>query len=290
MPRSRSRRDESVSPWLRLALGTVLVIILAAGIVGVALWMSVFRTPPSAKLPDLVGMRIEDARRAADKLTVKLVVREEFNDKAAPGIIFKSEYDPSGNAKAGHSYLVCVSKGSRTVWVPDLSRLSAQDADAKLKEAGLALGQVERKSSIDVPYGYVTGQDPRGPKKVDRGSAVNITVSDGPSADAGTTEPAPDTASGTTDASNGDAGADSTAHPYSVRITIPQDGKGSRRVRVEYDDAHGTNTAVDEQHHEGDVVPINVDVYGARITVRVYYGDNPLPVSERTVTLDRRQP
>jgi hypothetical protein len=69
-----------------------------------------------------------------------------------------------------------------------------------------------------------------------------------------------------------------------MRLTkkIQKDKKGSRRVRIEYDDARGTHTAVDEEHSEGETVDVPVEVYGSKITVRVYYNDDPTPVSERT--------
>ena len=58
-------------------------------------------------------------------------------------------------------------------------------------------------------------------------------------------------------------------------------------MRIEFDDAQGSHPVVDEEHEEGDVVSQRVEVFGRRLTVRVYYDDDPTPVSERTQTLPR---
>jgi hypothetical protein len=84
------------------------------------------------------------------------------------------------------------------------------------------------------------------------------------------------------------ASPDSEPRTYRIRIAIPRDGRGSRRVRVEYEDANGSQSPVDEDYGEGDVIRRTVEVYGGQITVRVFYGDDPQPVSERTERLSRR--
>src|SRR5205085_2934186 len=83
--------DDRISPLLKFALSTVVFIVLTSLIVGAALWMAIFSKPPEVKFPELVGMKIEDARAAAGKAGVRLLEHEEFNEKAEPSVIYRTD-------------------------------------------------------------------------------------------------------------------------------------------------------------------------------------------------------
>ncbi|MCC6730502.1 MAG: protein kinase [Chthonomonadales bacterium] len=283
--------DESLSPWLKLALGTVLVILLGSAIVGLALWFATSSKPPAARFPKLVGMRIEDARAVADKAHVKLVIRRDYDEKADAGIIYRSDREEGVPVRPGHSILVWVSRGSRRVWVPDVTGMDKDAAVRKLEDAGLTLGLVNREYNDTVAFDQVIRQNPRAGKRVLRDTPANLALSDGPNLAETPAGPPPDAAF-PDEAQGGGTGAlpdasNEEPQTYTLTVKVKEDGRGQRQVRVEYDDAHGTNTPIDESHGEGDVITQQVEVFGPRITIRVYYGDDPVPVSERTRTLRR---
>ena len=299
--------DDRISPFLKAALYAVIFVLIAAGIGFTAFWMATFAKPPEQKFPELKGMKIEDAKRTAEAANVRLLVHEEYKENVVPGVIYQIDQQAQGRPlRPGRSVNVWVSKGSRLVYVPDLVNVSKDDAEKKLKEAGLTLGVVNRENDKKVPFDNVMAQNPRARKRVARDLAVNLTISDGPKPDEPAPDSQPDTASGTsgnaspfnTPPAGSEGGTDSGANPssagadparandiHSVNLTkrVPRDGQGSRQVRIEYDDAHGTHTPIDERHDEGDTVSLRVDSYGPKITVRVYYGEDSKPVSERTM-------
>lgn len=294
--------DDRISPFLKLALGTVLVIILIAIITGTAVWMAVFSKPPEHKLPNLVGVKWEDAKRIADNINVRLIPHEEFNEKVDPGIIYRMEgWEVGRPIRPGRSINVWISKGSRMVWVPDVRNLVAEEAETKLKEGGLILGEVHRQEDNKVPYGYVISQNPRAGKRVRRDTAVNLVVSDGPKI----TEPPAETlppegilpSTGEPGLSSPPDGtglvgpdySDMQPRTFNLTVRVKRDNRGSRRVRIEYEDARGPHLAVDEIHDEGDIISQKVEVYGRQIIVRVYYGDDFTPVSEKTIVLPSRR-
>lgn len=173
------------------------------------------------------------------------------------------------------------------VWVPAITKLPAEQAEAKLKAAGLTLGNASRQLDDKVAFNAVISQNPRSGKRVMRDSAVSVVVSDGPK-DVPTPEMDPPSGNeGDPTSGTDDTEAYSTPKNFNLRIKIKEDGRGERRVRVEFDDTRGTHTPIDEMHGVGDLISERVEVYGKEITVRVYYGDDPLPVSEQTVPLDR---
>lgn len=283
--------DDRISPYLKIALATVLIVLLVAGIIGAAVWMATFAKPTEQKFPNLVGMKWEEALQAAERANVRLVKHEEFNEKHDPGIVYQQDYEAGRPIRPGRSINVWVSRGSRMVWVPNLVNLSAEEAEAKLKENGMLLGAVNRAYHDKVPPDHVISQNPRAGKRVKRDQAVNLTMSDGPKIEEPPVEPSPSAFpdggafGGPTD--EGMRPEDWEPRSFNLSIKVKPDGLGMRQVRVEYEDARGvTQTPIDEMHNENDEIARPVEVYGRQITVRVYYNDELK--SERTYRLPRR--
>lgn len=269
---TRARDDDNrVSPVLRVFVLAMLVVVLLLGVFGAALWMAAFTKPESKVFPDLVGKQIEEARTAAAALKVKLLEREDFNDRYDPGVVYRVDYEVGSPIRPGRTVLIWVSRGSRLVWVPDVGGLSAGEAETKLKGAGLSLGRVDRTTSGKVPFGCIVSQNPRSGKRVDRDTPVALVISDGP-------EGGMESSDGLSDDRSPDA-----EHEWSIAHTVRRDGLGARQVRVEYEDSQGTGTVFDDVRDEGDVVELQVRAQGPTLIVRVYYDDSPTPVSERTV-------
>ncbi|MEP6755281.1 MAG: protein kinase [Chthonomonadales bacterium] len=299
-------RDDSLSPFLKLAIGFVVFVLLSIIIGGVAVWMAMLTQPPEQSFPRLVGMKLEDARSAAEKAGLRLMEHDEFSDKFDRNQIIRTEPDLTGRSvHAGRSINIWVSKGSKLVYVPEVVNLQKEVAETKLKEAGMTLGTVDRAYDTRVAFDFVISQNPRPRKRVNRDLQVGLVISDGPKPD-GSPEPGkankPDATNGdsgnSTDGNNPGGNTDSnktdgtstdnsgqSPRSFTLSKKVPADGKGSRRVRMEFEDALGTHTAVDEVHGEGDKIVAKVTVVGTRITVRVFYGEDPKPVSETTQAL-----
>lgn len=263
MPQKR-REPNGLPPFLRGALLVMLTAVALLAFLGLGLWLATISTPEEAVFPDLVGKSIETARAEAAKLKIQLIEREEFNDNYEKDTVFRVDYEPGRRIRPGRSVRIWVSKGSRMVWVPDLTRMSAQEAEAKLEEVGLKLGQVARQNHDRVPYGHIISQNPRSGKRVERDTEVNLVISDGPA-------DAPE------------------EHTWNIKHKVPADGRGPRQVRIEYEDDLGTATAFDEVRDEGDVIEFDVTGQGRSIRVRVYYGDDPEPVVDRVIPWRRSE-
>jgi hypothetical protein len=291
--------DDRISPYLKAALYAVIFVLIAAGIGFTAFWMATFAKPPEQKFPDLNGMTIEQARAAADKASIRLLVHDEFKDNVNPGIVYQVDQMAGRPLRPGRSINVWVSKGSRMVYVPDLTNLPKDEAEQKLKDAGLTLGAVNREYSAKVPFDSIVSQNPKSRKRVDRDLPINLSISDGPKPDDsgspintpagdGTENPSASGApNGAATPSDADAARADEAHSVNLTKKIPRDGQGSRNVRIEYDDSRGTHKPIDERHDEGETVSLRVDSYGPTITVRVYYNEDEKPVSERTMRFNK---
>jgi len=178
--------DDRVSPYLKIAIGTVLFILLSTLIIGIPLYLATFSKPMQKKLPNLVGMVYDQAKSEADDLGVKLIRHDDFNDQYDPNVIFKTDYDPNSPVYPGKTVNVWVSEGSRNVIIPSVINMTGDDANQQLQQSGLSIGNVTQADSDQIIAGNVISQTPPPGKKVPRSTPVNLVISDGPSANAST--------------------------------------------------------------------------------------------------------
>lgn len=97
------------------------------------------------------------------------------------GTVFKQS-PPSGTTVArGDTVTYWVSKGPAPVLVPDVTGMDKTTAENAIRAAGLVVGSVRAQSSDTVQEGFVISQSPAPDTKVDKGSAVDLVLSSGPS-------------------------------------------------------------------------------------------------------------
>lgn len=267
--------DDRMPAVLRNAIGAVVAVIVIGGILGAALWLTSYSKPKEQRFPNLIGMQVAEAQKAAEAIGVHLSQRDEYNDRYEPGAVYRVDYDAGRPIKAGRTVPVWVSRGSRTVWVPDLAGVPAAEAEAKLKESGLRLGGVSRRTSRRVDPGCVISQEPASGRRVDRDTEVAIVVAEGDA------EPGTGDGAATADGRAGDL----ESRSYTIRFRVPADGAGARRVRVEYSDLNGSHDALDETHDENERIRKTVDVVGDELTLNIYFGDDVDPVHTETIQL-----
>ncbi len=285
MPQNRLRaEDERVSPYLKIAIGTVTVVIIVSLIGLYAIYLSKWALPKAVALPEIVGKSIDDVRKMAGENNVRLIEHGEYNDKRR-GIVYRTDLEKGVPIRPEHAVNVWYSRGAEYVDVPNVVGLARDEAEQKLQAAGLKVGRVSPEYSDSVPINSVVTQDVTFKKRVYHDTVVDLIVSDGPKPSFASPSPGdnpPDPGSG--DASgNSPDNSSTTPDPsidtsmprhFSRTITIAKDGLGSRKVRIEYRDAQGPHPAVvDEQHKERDTIPVKFDYYGSSITMTIYYDD-----------------
>ncbi len=295
IPTERNRlraREEKVSVYIKVAIGTVTVIILVCFFWLYGIYLSLKFVPAAVDVPQIVGKTIEDVRKIAAEKKFKLIEHAEYNDNAR-GIVYQTDQEKNARLRPGRSINVWFSRGSEYVNVPNVVNMSREEAEQKLKDAGLKVGRVTPEYNDHIAENVVINQDVTFKKRVFHDTVVSLTVSNGPdpasphasdtppggAPDGSTTENPP-----TTNPDGGNAGdgthapdngaADTEQHSFSRYIGINRDGRGRRRVRVEFSDATGTHPPViDEGHDEGDRIQIKFDYTGKTIVLKVYYDD-----------------
>ena len=109
-----------------------------------------------------------------------MVRQEEYNEQFPEGTVYLVQPEPGSSVKVGGSVQVWVSKGARTVLVPDVQGKSEDVARQQLVEAGLQIRNVETKAHLTAPAGTVLSQSIQPRERVPRDTPVDLQVSSGP--------------------------------------------------------------------------------------------------------------
>lgn len=164
-----------------LSAMTVTVIIVATLFMANVI-MGVFQTTASSSndytMPDLVGLNYYEARSLYTE--IQLVASEEYSSEYEAGIIMEQEKAEGRIVKVGDAIKVTVSKGTRTVTIPDVVNYHYSSAYAALTGESLTVQRVEIESD-DISSGYVVKTDPVAYSTVEEGTTVKVYVSIGPS-------------------------------------------------------------------------------------------------------------
>lgn len=170
-PRKRRRRAaRAVSLTLLAAL---------AALVGYFAWQ--LGTTDTVDAPKLAGKTRSEALAALNDVGLKMRVSEEnYSEKREAGTIIRSDPRPGEKVAANGTVSVVMSKGPERYRVPSVRGMSQSSASQALDAVNLATGQILQGYSRKVPEGQVMRTDPRIGTPLKPGTAVSLTISQGP--------------------------------------------------------------------------------------------------------------
>ena len=180
----RMRRDGAPSVPARAAAPFVAAAVVLLGVfVGIAAgWqaLNAYLNVPEVKTPDLVNHALPEAQAAArrDRLGVQVV--RQTNSATVPAGWVVSQDPPAGQTvKVNRLIAVTTSLGPVMFSVPDVRRRSLEEARFAIESSQLVLGEVREAYDDAVPSGFITSQDPAPGASIEKGAAINLTVSKG---------------------------------------------------------------------------------------------------------------
>ncbi len=141
--------------------------------------LTVSSGPPLTTIPEVKDQSAADAQAALEAEGLVVDVQEKTNVNIPAGNAVKTDPAAGTEVQAGSNVSLIVSKGPKQVTVPNIVGLSEADATTAIEAAELQAGAV---SAVDdaAPKNTVLSQDPAADAQVDKGSAVDYTVSSGP--------------------------------------------------------------------------------------------------------------
>jgi serine/threonine-protein kinase len=133
--------------------------------------------PTTVKVPDVVGLTDDDARRRLRRADLTAEIERESSVKIPEGTVIRTDPGPGRLIERDSSVTLFVSSGPGEVVVPNVVGEDQESAVARLRAEGLSPIVRERASSE--PVDTVVDQSPASGQRVDEGSSVTIYVSDG---------------------------------------------------------------------------------------------------------------
>jgi serine/threonine-protein kinase len=146
---------------------------------GVEVTLIVSTGVPKATIPNVVGMDYAAAVDALNAVNLKAQRKNVFSKKP-PGQVVAQDPPAQEVVPEGTVVRLNVSKGAKTVAVPDVLDQSEASARSELDAAGFQVQVIDAPSDT-TPEGFVSAQSPDPGTDANKGSTVTITVSTGPS-------------------------------------------------------------------------------------------------------------
>lgn len=162
------------------AVVTALVLIAVMTVVGVFVINEI--NNPTVKVPQFVGMTVEEAEDLAEDRGVNLNEETAYNEEVEEGVIISQDIEEDTKIPRDDKVTIVISLGSEMVEVPPLKDLSEDDAEKALEQSGLGLGETIYEPSDTVIVGAVIKQSIDDGTEVEPGTVVDIYVSTGPEA------------------------------------------------------------------------------------------------------------
>ena len=137
--------------------------------------------PKEVVLPNLVGVKIDEAKKIAEEKNLKIEISsEEYNGQYEEGKIISQDplYSDNYNIKMGTTIKVVVSKGIEQATVPKVVGMTEEEATKALETAKLKVQKIEEENK-KIEAGYVISQETEPDTKVLAGDTVIIHVSTG---------------------------------------------------------------------------------------------------------------
>ncbi|MEX2551737.1 MAG: Stk1 family PASTA domain-containing Ser/Thr kinase [Actinomycetota bacterium] len=164
-------------------LGKVLALVLLAALIGAGWFIYQNFAPgiaPDIEVPDVVGKPVDEATRLIREagLTSE-IIRRQFSPNLPAFSVISQDPEDGLKVKEGVTVQLVVSQGPEQVDVPDLKGATRQEAEQRLIDAGLTLGDISSQPDEVIEEGKIVGQSPPAGSKQDKGGQVSLILSSG---------------------------------------------------------------------------------------------------------------
>ena len=157
-----------------------IVVGLIAGIIAIAAIAMALLNGGEAKVPNVMGQTQDSAVKAIEAAGYVVGdISEEYSADVVAGRVCKQDPEADKPLEKGGTVNIVISKGVEKGTIPDLSGMSAEQAEKSLKDAGYT-PQYAGNEASDAAADTVSSQDPVAGKEADKGTTVKYWISTGP--------------------------------------------------------------------------------------------------------------
>ena len=127
-------------------------------------------------MPDVTGMKVEDAQSTLTSLGILTDISYEESDSVAEGVIISTDVSVGALIDKGSKVTLTASAGTQGIEVPSVVDLTFDEANTQLVSKGFLVNKTENYSDT-VEAGRVISQTPSEGNKAPKGSVITVTVS-----------------------------------------------------------------------------------------------------------------
>lgn len=132
-------------------------------------------------VPDLVGRDVVAVLENLTDLGLNTKVHGfEYSAEIPKNHVVYQDPDPGAEIKKDRDVKIVLSRGTQTVQMPNLIRLSLRQAKVIFAENDLCLGVLSRSHHADTEREEIVAQNPPAGDLIERGGCVDLLVSEGP--------------------------------------------------------------------------------------------------------------
>ncbi|MDP2172513.1 MAG: PASTA domain-containing protein [Candidatus Cloacimonadaceae bacterium] len=162
------------------------IVLLTAFFTSQVVFPIMFGKPKNVAVPEVVGMKISQAKRLLREIGLHVVVRDSVWSESDPiETVLEQFPEPGAKLKAEGTVYLVICKGSQIVPVPTVIGRHFEEAFATLRNSGLRALVSDSLYSDSYPRNMVVRSSPPGGTRVEKSSTVKLYLSRG-------AEPLPD--------------------------------------------------------------------------------------------------
>jgi serine/threonine-protein kinase len=164
-------------------LKTTALIVTFLLVVGASAYLTltlIIKSEDTVVVPDLIGKNAVYVLELLTGLGLNTKVKGfEYSADVPKNHVILQEPDPGTEIKKARDVRIVLSKGSKSISMPNLKGLSIQQARIVLEENGLCQGEISSTYSIETRKDEILAQVPSAGGMINRGGCVNLLVSIG---------------------------------------------------------------------------------------------------------------
>jgi len=155
-------------------------------VVGVSAYLTltfIIKSEDTVIVPNLVGSDVVSALELLTDLQLNTKVSgSEYSQQFPKNHVTFQEPEAGSEIKKDRDVRIMISKGTRSILMPNLVALSERQARIIMEENGISRGHLSRTFNKDMASDHIMAQVPAAGVMITRGASVNLLVSMGPRA------------------------------------------------------------------------------------------------------------
>jgi serine/threonine-protein kinase len=161
------------------------VFVVVAGISAYLTLTLIVKSEDTVIVPDLEGKDVVYALELLTELELNTKVKgSEYTTDIPKNHVVFQEPQPGSEIKKGRDVKIIISKGPKTISMPNLIALSIQQANIILEENGMCQGELSRTYHTELEKDGIIAQVPAAGAVIARGTCIDLLVSKGARPDA----------------------------------------------------------------------------------------------------------